>query len=89
MKPPSKKENKAVYSFVHKRSRCVWEPGTKDGPCVRCTHPECVELRSVVDRACTICGKAVGYAMPFVEEGSEVTHTSCFMGVRLECGAVH
>lgn len=89
MKRRSIKENKAVYGFVHRKARCVWELGTEDGPCVRCVHPECVEQRDIVARACTICGKAIGYAMPFVEEGSDVTHTSCFLGARLDCGTVH
>jgi hypothetical protein len=89
MKPPIKKEHKAVYGFVRKEARCVWVPGTEDGPCVRCAHAACVEQRALVASACLICGKAIGYSTPFIVSESGVTHSCCFLGARLDCGAVH
>lgn len=89
MNPPVKNEHKAIYGFLRRKARCVWAAGTPEGPCARCTHAECIALRDLVACTCTICGRAIGYEIPFVEGGPGVTHTSCFMGVRLNCGTVH
>lgn len=89
MKPPIKAVHKEYKGFVRKKARCVWEPGTEDGPCTRCAHPECVEQRAVVALVCTICCKTIVYPVPFIQSDAGVTHTSCLLGVRLDCGAVH
>jgi hypothetical protein len=40
-------------------------PGSKLGPCKRCEHRDCAELREMAGSVCRLCDKAIGYSVRY------------------------
>lgn len=62
----------------------ISKPGTQYGPCdFPCTHQDCLASRQDAERACSICGKKIGYETEFYSDGDDtkpgkdIKHAAC------------
>ena len=58
------------------------EPGSKYGPCEgKCHHSDCAETRRMAKSKCFVCGKPIGYGVPFFRvgkvENGVLEHAEC------------
>lgn len=54
------------------------KPGSKAGPCAEaCHHRDCAETRGQASALCVYCGKVIGYAIRFYQEGNALAHAEC------------
>lgn len=51
-------------------------PG-KHGPCKRCEHIDCRELRSMALALCHWCGQAIGYGHRYYRIDGQYVHARC------------
>ena len=55
----------------------IARPGTKQGPCRRCSHKDCAEMRILAQEDCRLCGFPIGYETPFYQSSGGPAHAAC------------
>ena len=56
------------------------KPGSKLGPCKRCEHIDCRELRTMAESLCHVCHKPIGYGVRYYRHddfGGAYDHAIC------------
>jgi hypothetical protein len=50
------------------------KPGTKFGPCRKCSHLDCAQTRLMAKSVCKFCNRVIGYGTRFVTSPTTRRH---------------